>query len=161
METFSVLLALCEGNPPVIGKFPLQRPVSRSYDIFFDLRLNKRLSKRSIHRWFEKPSRSLWRHCNTYDCKIYLCQIEVHPLCLALLYPSDVIYWYLCKFNCWHKLNVHVHNLLMILGPHIKITHLKNILQQITDSVLYFIGFIFNCVHGMTQTVFRNTADYK
>ena len=38
--------------------------VTRSFDIFYDLRLNKRLSKQSRRRWFEKPSRSLWRHCN-------------------------------------------------------------------------------------------------
>ena len=31
---------------------------------FFDLRLNKRLSKQSWGWWFEMPSRSLWRHCN-------------------------------------------------------------------------------------------------
>ena len=43
---------------------PSQRPVTRSFDIFFDLRLNKRLSKHSGHQWFETPSRSLWRHCN-------------------------------------------------------------------------------------------------
>ena len=40
-----------------------QRPVTRSVDVFFDLRLNKRLSKQSS-LWFETPSRSLWRHCN-------------------------------------------------------------------------------------------------
>ena len=38
---FSVLLALCEGNSPVTGEFPSQRPVTRSFDVFFDLRLNK------------------------------------------------------------------------------------------------------------------------
>ena len=27
------------------GEFPPQRPVTRSFDVFFDLRLNKRLSK--------------------------------------------------------------------------------------------------------------------
>ena len=27
------------------GEFPTQRPVTRSFDVFFDLRLNKRLSK--------------------------------------------------------------------------------------------------------------------
>ena len=37
METFSVLLVLCEGNPSVTGGFPLQRPVTRSFDVFFDL----------------------------------------------------------------------------------------------------------------------------
>ena len=45
METFSALLALCAGNSPVAGEFPAQRPVTRSFDVFFDLRLNKRLSK--------------------------------------------------------------------------------------------------------------------
>ena len=63
IETFS-LLALCEGNPPVIGGFPAQRPVTRSFDAFFDLRLNNRLSKPSRRRWFVTPSCSLWHHCN-------------------------------------------------------------------------------------------------
>ena len=35
METFSALLALCAGNSPVTGEFPSQRPVTRSFDIFF------------------------------------------------------------------------------------------------------------------------------
>ena len=64
METFSALLALCAGNSPVNGEFPSQRPVTQSFDIFFDLSLNKRFSKQSIGWWVEKPSRSLWRHCN-------------------------------------------------------------------------------------------------
>ena len=44
---------------------PPQRPVTRGFDVFFDLHLNKRLSKQSRCRWFETPSCSLWRHCNT------------------------------------------------------------------------------------------------
>ena len=60
METFSVLLALCA----VTGGFPSQRPVTRSFDVFFDLHLNKRLSKQSRLWWFEMPSYSLWCHCN-------------------------------------------------------------------------------------------------
>ena len=64
METFSALLALCAGNSPVSGEFPSQRPVTRSFDVFFDLRLNKRLSKQSWGWWFETPSCSLWRNCN-------------------------------------------------------------------------------------------------
>ena len=47
MESFSALLAICAGNSPVSGEFPAQRPVTRSFDVFFDLRLNKRLSKQS------------------------------------------------------------------------------------------------------------------
>ena len=62
METFSALLAICEGNPPVTV-FPSQRPVMRSFDVLLDLRLHKRLSK-ARRRWFETPSRLLWRHSN-------------------------------------------------------------------------------------------------
>ena len=66
METFSALLALCAGNSPVPGEIPSQRLVTRSFDVFFDLRLNKRLSKQSWGWWFETPSCSLWRHCNVF-----------------------------------------------------------------------------------------------
>ena len=64
METLHVLLALRAGNSPVTGKFPSQRPVTWSFDVFFDLALNKRLSKPWRRWWFETPSRSLWRHSN-------------------------------------------------------------------------------------------------
>ena len=64
METFSVLLALCEGNPSVTGGFPSQRPVTRSFAIFFDLRLNKSLCIQSKGRWFDTRLHSLWRHCS-------------------------------------------------------------------------------------------------
>ena len=64
METFFALLALCAEKSPVTGGFPSQRPVTRSFDVFFDLRLNKRLSKQSWGWCFETPSCSLWRHCN-------------------------------------------------------------------------------------------------
>ena len=46
------------------GEFPRQRPVTRSFDVVFDLRLNKRLSKQPWDWWFETPSWSLWRQCN-------------------------------------------------------------------------------------------------
>ena len=52
METVSALLVLCARNSPVTGEFPTQRPVTRSFDVFFDLRLNKRLSKQSWGWWF-------------------------------------------------------------------------------------------------------------
>ena len=64
METFSALLAICAGNSPVPGEFPTQRPVTRSFDVFFDVRPNKQLSKQSRGWWFETLSPSLWRHRN-------------------------------------------------------------------------------------------------
>ena len=48
------------------GEFSTQRPVTRSFDVFFDLRLNKRLSKHTWGWWFEPPSWSLWRHRNGF-----------------------------------------------------------------------------------------------
>ena len=62
METFSALL--------VPGEFPAQRPVTRSFDVIFDLRLNKRLRKQSCGWWFETLSGPLWRHCNVYNFDI-------------------------------------------------------------------------------------------
>ena len=56
---------------PLCGEFTgrrwipnTQRPVTRSFDVFCDLRLNKRLSKQPWGWWFEMPSWSLWRQCN-------------------------------------------------------------------------------------------------
>ena len=67
METVSAARALCAGNSPANGEFPLQRPMTQNFDMFFDLRLNKRLSKQSRRRWFETPLRPLWRYCNVAD----------------------------------------------------------------------------------------------
>ena len=72
-EWFSASLAFCEGNPPVTGAFPLQRPVTRSFDVFFDLRL----SKQSIRQWFETPSRSLWRHLKWHFSLLQLWGSEI------------------------------------------------------------------------------------
>ena len=58
---------LCAGNSPVTSKFPAQRPVTRSFDVFFDLRVNNRLSEQSGGWWFETPSCPLWRHRNELD----------------------------------------------------------------------------------------------
>ena len=46
------------------GEFPTQRPVTRSFDVLFNLRLNKRLRKQPWGWWFETLLWSLWRHCN-------------------------------------------------------------------------------------------------
>ena len=64
METFSALLVICAGNSPALGEFLAQRPVTRSFDVYFDLHPNKRLSKQWWGWWFETQSWPLWRHCN-------------------------------------------------------------------------------------------------
>ena len=57
METFSALLVFCAGNSPVTGEFPAQRPVTRSFGVFFDLHLNQQLSKQWRRRWFETQTK--------------------------------------------------------------------------------------------------------
>ena len=68
MEIFSALLAICAGNSPVTGEFPTQRPVTRIFDVYFDLRPKERLSKQWWGWWFETLSRSLWHHRNVSTC---------------------------------------------------------------------------------------------
>ena len=52
------------------GEFPTHRSVTRSFDVFIDLRLNKRLSKQPWGWWFETLALSLWRQCNVSYIKI-------------------------------------------------------------------------------------------
>ena len=61
-------------------EFPAQRPVTPSFDVFFDLGLNKRLSKQSWGWWFETVSRPLWRHSS------------VDTLCVSI---SATIMWHI------------------------------------------------------------------
>ena len=72
METFSASLAFCGRNSPITGELPSQRPVTRNFDVFFDVCLNKRLNKHLRRRWFETPSRAIWRHCNGDKTKVTL-----------------------------------------------------------------------------------------
>ena len=80
MATFSALLAICAGNSPVPGEFPAQRPVTRSFNVFFDLRLNKRLSNHEAG--------DLRRYRANYDVTV------MNTLCGTLMYftsePRDV-----------------------------------------------------------------------
>ena len=75
METFSALLATCAGNSPVTGEIPAQRPVMRSFDVFFDLHLNKLLSKQS-------QAGDLRRNRAHYDVTVML--MPTAPSCINI-----------------------------------------------------------------------------
>ena len=62
-SAFSVLLALCAGNSTVTGEFPSQRPVTRSFDVFFGMRSNKRLRNK-------RTAGDLRRHRAYYDVNV-------------------------------------------------------------------------------------------
>ena len=110
METLSALLALCEGNSPVTGEFPSQRPVTRNFNVFFDLRLNKRLSKQSICRWFETSSRPSLRQYNVYRNILPL--LSVIFMFLHHTYACAVMLGSICS-PAWHS---HTDGWLLIVG---------------------------------------------
>ena len=66
---FRVTGPLC-GNSPVTAEFS-QRPLRQRFRVFFGQHLNKQ-NKQSSRRWFETPSRSLWRHCNVRLSKKFI-----------------------------------------------------------------------------------------
>ena len=76
METFSALLAICAGNSPAYGEFPAQRPVTRSFDVYFDLRPNL------INGWVNnREVGDLRRYRAHYDVivMIYVMDKHLHP----------------------------------------------------------------------------------
>ena len=111
METFSALLALCAGDSPVTGEFPSQRPVTRSFDVFFEPRLNKQLSKQSWSWWSETPSRSLWPHCNGIWC--------TNTFYLGVIFYSRVRYTFM------KDLLIHVFSLCTICAPALGMYHIR------------------------------------
>ena len=101
---------LC-GEFTVTGEFPTKRPVTRSFDVFFDLCLNKRLSKQSWGWWIETPSRPLWRHCNAFGVQwvnIVLEKKHWRSSYRRLLHILECMQWgcysfvpsELCLFSC-------------------------------------------------------------
>ena len=84
------------------GEFPSQRPVTRSFDVFFDQRLSKRLNNSCTHRWFETPSWLLWLHCN--ECGPCLALLFSHlNLAGEWLSVSILCFRYASVFNSHHS----------------------------------------------------------
>ena len=77
------------------GEFPSQRPVTRGFDVYFDLWLSKRLSEQSRGWWFETPSRILKRHCNVHCSRgrDLISPVNQHSLIIQI----NFIY---CLLNC-------------------------------------------------------------
>ena len=82
---------------PVTGEFPAQRPVKQSFDVFFDFRLNKRLSKQSGGWWFETPCRSLWRHSNDNEL-IKKPTMRYEPMRIDTNWYN--VQWYITQDRC-------------------------------------------------------------
>ena len=82
---------------PLCGEFtghgwiPSQRPVTRSFDVFFHLCPYKRLSKQSRGWWFETKPCSLWRHCDnsyTTNSGVNTCYLMLFTFSHSIVLPS-------------------------------------------------------------------------
>ena len=80
MQTLSALLAVCEGNPPAAVGFPSQRPVARSFDVFFDLCLKK---NGWANTW---DGGDFTRHGTQYDVTVMIYMYE-----LLMNYDSTLV----------------------------------------------------------------------
>ena len=105
METFSALLAICAGNSPVTCEFPAQRPVTRSFDVFFDLRLNNQLSTQWWGWWFETPSRPLWRHSNEFGLRLQL--PDLCHFCCTTNRNTSMVCGYSLIMLAWRSIGAH------------------------------------------------------
>ena len=91
METFSALLAICVRNSPVTGEFPAQRPVTRSFDAFFRLRLN------NINDWVNsREADDLRRHRAHCDVTVMTNRVRAEKLSGASFNYMDLLNqpWY-------------------------------------------------------------------
>ena len=113
METFSALLAICAGNSPVPGEFPTQRPVTRGFDVFFDLRPNNRLSKQWWSWWFETPTCPLWRHRNVsvlYIWKVIKLEYLFHGMHISVTWFQHCLNEICEIIICWYIIFKFVRN---------------------------------------------------
>ena len=96
---FRVTGPLCDEFTAVTDEFPAKRPVTRSFDVFFDLRPNKRLSKQSRRRWFKTPSRSLWRHCNVLrkSENLHFIYLSIEMACVFEIFPPATEWSYILR----------------------------------------------------------------
>ena len=86
MGTFSALLAICAGNSRVTGEFTAQRPVTRSFDVFFELSLN--------NGWVnDREAGDLGRFRAHYDI-IVMNNQEINDWCLKCLWNGSQTLFY-------------------------------------------------------------------
>ena len=136
IKTFSALLTLCTKNAPFTTEFPLQRPVPRGFDIFFDLRLKKRLSKHSRRRWFETPSVSLWRHCH------------------ESITSADTIKWWRELWTAWILSRIIMnHMYLNCSANYVFLIYIFHLLWIVSTNYEVYSPIFFNMVYSVMWSV--------
>ena len=117
METFSALLAICAGNSPVSGEFPAQRPVARSFDVFFDLcPINDWVNNREagdlrrsrahydvivMHPWFHEYYCSSWNYINRCNENKTITTTLQWRYVIAIAAPQFAVNSAVCSIVCY------------------------------------------------------------
>ena len=108
------------------GEFPTQRPVTRSFDVFFGLHPNKRLSKQWWGWWFETLSRVLWRHRNV--------AVSNQPVL-----PIDT--WSRCRYASWDLWIITITLLAKIMAGFVQYKNLcDNLFELIRFLIYVYLG---------------------
>ena len=138
------------------GEFPAQRPGTRSFDVFFDLRRNKQLSKQSRGWWFDTPSLSLWRQCNS------LCDprnSRINKDAQRTSYAENVSIWWrhhaIVKGSMTVGLRTHINQ--HIKYPFVQCEAYRYVLRQILCFDINKHGmFLITAVHDCGVTAKEN-----
>ena len=93
----SIWQVLCEGNPPVTGRFPWQKPVMQNLNAFFVVRLNNILSKQWCYCWFKTP----WWSCNAMT-KTNFCFFFLLPVGASAVLQQQSNLWPRGSQAHWH-----------------------------------------------------------
>ena len=138
---------------------PAQRPVTQSFGVFFDMCLNKRLSKQSWCWWFETPSPPWWRHNNEwwrYNMEklfilLFICSNFLHKgqvtryfdvWFVVSLYKLFNIQWSGQLFETpWRSCDVHVIKCQQcIMSSHYSDVIMSAVASQITSLTIVYSG---------------------
>ena len=135
------------------GEFPTQRPVTRSFDVLFDLRLNKRLSKQPWGWWFETPARSLWRQRNVLNgSSLWLNKLGLVPFHGKLLCRGRLSAYKLYQCTTLWKLCIVTQPHLDSIPDRILIGWYFCRLQHFNAMFIYFISSLFFIALGQKKT---------
>ena len=155
METFPASLALCAGNSPVTGEFASQRPVTRNFDVFFDLRLNKRLNKQLVIwdiRWtiFLCTYMFIWIETNTL-CYHVNSQVKSIFCILHVNLYDHLKFWkvWFMKNNLWNAFYWH-------WISSISAWMINDILNTVLEEITYPFSNFKNC----TVEVWKWISDF-
>ena len=122
--------------------------MTRSFDVFFGLCLNKRLSKQLRRRWFETPSRSFWRHCNGYHWRTRHIDDKVHDGFNIVIFVSDGLFSFIFNgptIHIWIN-GIFVQNSGSLIG-HARFPRTPNVFGYFYIGQKYQFRFIWYLAH--------------